>query len=145
MMKDIKELLKKKAKAGNFMDEKRKTAAHSVIDDMDSIAEEAMSKGMHKVTVAADSKEGLEKGLEKAEEVIDMSPEDAEMEGNMMEEKMEDDMMDSKEKMDEESYDDKPDSEYSDEDEDEMDDYELDEMIAMLKEKKARRAMTRDE
>lgn len=148
-MKEIKELLKKKALSGEFMDEKAKKAAERVIGDMDDMAEEAMSKSMQKVTVASDTEEGLKEGLEKAEEIIeakdtegmDAKEAEADMEGDMMEEKMEDEMMSEKEKVEEEDYDKTPD--YEDMDKEDMEDEEIDEMIAMLKEKKQRREMMR--
>ena len=149
MMKEIKELLKKKAMKGDFMDDNALEAAKKVIGEMDDMADESMAKGMRKVTVASDSEEGMKAGLEKAEEMMegddkdydarDMKPD---MEGEMMEEDMTDEMMSGKEKIKDEDYDKTPD--YEDMDmEDDMDDDEIDQMIEMLREKKQRREMMR--
>jgi hypothetical protein len=70
-------LAKKKAD----MPEGKMKARASVLDDLMSNMDERDSKklGMGKVSVSADSPEGLEEGLEKAKEIVssDVSPEDA--------------------------------------------------------------------
>jgi hypothetical protein len=106
---------------------------------MDSMADEAMAKNMQKVTVASDSKKGLKEGLEKAEEVLeqDASPENMEMDSEM-----EDEKMSMEEKVEDESYNSKPD--FEDMDEEEMTDEEIDNMIAMLKDKKNRMGMMKE-
>jgi hypothetical protein len=53
-------------------------AKMNVLDHMSKMAEEAMGdklKDMHKVSVASDSKEGLEAGLDKAHDVLNSLPE----------------------------------------------------------------------
>lgn len=70
-----------------------KKASSTVLDELRKHAQSKMNekmKGLKKVTVASDSEEGLKKGLEKAEEVLDdtedmeeteqedVSPEDSE-------------------------------------------------------------------
>jgi len=82
-MKGFKELLMKKAKSGEFLDEKKIEAKREVLEAL-----QEMIKGevggklgeMKKVTVASPTKEGLQEGLEKAEEVIEKMPKMEEME-----------------------------------------------------------------
>jgi hypothetical protein len=65
---------KKKKESG--MKDIEKTAKTSVIQALRDMAEGEMSgklKGLKKVTVASDSEHGLEKGLEKAKEIMGMS------------------------------------------------------------------------
>ncbi|HLD91098.1 MAG TPA: hypothetical protein VI911_08815 [Patescibacteria group bacterium] len=73
MIEKFKDLLRKKAKEGKFVDDKSKKIKESMLDDIDSIMNEAGGeelKGMKKVTVAAPDKDGLEEGLEKAKEIV---------------------------------------------------------------------------
>lgn len=104
MMKKLMMLKKDKKK----MSPSEKEAKMSVLKDLKSVAEEAMGddlKGMKKVTVAADSEEGLEEGMDKAKELLkakmgDMSPADAEHEEEEMEEESEDSEDMSEEELD---------------------------------------------
>jgi hypothetical protein len=64
------DLLKKKAKEGKYLSDDDKRAKKGVVDEIDEMMGNAMGENLKKVTVAADSKEGLEAGLEKAKEVI---------------------------------------------------------------------------
>lgn len=116
MMKDLKELMKKKAMKGEFMDEKKRSVMHELLNEMDEMANESLTKGMKKVTVAAKDEEGLKAGLEKAEEMVE-------------------------EKMGEEEYEESemPEEEYAEESEEaEMSMEELEAEIKKLEEKKAR-------
>lgn len=70
----------KKEKEGK-MREPEKNAKMSVLSHLRDMAQESMGsklKGLKKVSVASDSPEGLEKGLDKAKEII--SSDDAEQE-----------------------------------------------------------------
>jgi hypothetical protein len=69
-MKDMKELFAKKKKISDV----EKEAKMGVLKEVSDMAGAAMGdklKGLKKVTVASDSKEGLDKGLEKAKELLD--------------------------------------------------------------------------
>ena len=69
-MKDMKELFAKKKKIGDV----EKEAKMGVLKEVSDMAGAAMGdklKGLKKVTVASDSKEGLDKGLSKAKELLD--------------------------------------------------------------------------
>ena len=82
-MKDMMFGKKKKVE----MDPIEKEAKMSAVSAMKQMAEDAMSDklgGLKKVTVAADSEEGLKEGLEKAEDVVESKLE-PEMEGEEME------------------------------------------------------------
>lgn len=70
----LKDLLKKKAGSGKEMDPKYKNAKMGVLKQISDMASEAMGngiKGIKKVEVAADSEEGLQKGLEKASDMVE--------------------------------------------------------------------------
>lgn len=122
----MKELLKKK-KDGVEMDPKEKSAKMDMLKHIKGMAEGAMGddiKGLKKVTVASDSKEGLETGLKKASDIVEGS-------GSVMpesgkEDNMVDELGESKEGEMEEVL-------------AEMDSpEEIDEMIKLLQEKKAK-------
>lgn len=74
-MDDLKELLAKKMKDQKEpMSENKKNAKMSVLQDLKKMMDDSIAgdlKGLKKVTVASDSKEGLKEGLEKAEDVIE--------------------------------------------------------------------------
>lgn len=85
---DIKKLKDLKGKKGKEMDPVHKQAKMSVVKDLQKSAEEMMGeglKGLKKVTVASDSKEGLAHGLDKAKHILGAqekgAPDDADMEG----------------------------------------------------------------
>ncbi len=81
-------------KKGKPMDDLERQAKMNVVKELGCSAADAMKgrlAGLKKVTVASDSKEGLAKGLEKAEEMI--SPEGKE-ESEEMGEDMAEDAMD---------------------------------------------------
>lgn len=89
MEKDFVELLKKKkAEQGDKpMDCKKMEAKAGVVKDLMTTLKDLMAndiKGLKKVTVAADTKEGLKEGLEKAEEIVEKNP--AELEASEDEE-----------------------------------------------------------
>lgn len=99
MEKDFVELLKKKkAEQGDKpMDSKKMQAKAGVVKDLMTTLKDLMAndiKGLKKVTVAADTKEGLKEGLEKAEEIIEKNPAELEAsedeENDKSEEKSED-------------------------------------------------------
>jgi hypothetical protein len=77
--KMMESLMKKKGKG---MDKDKMEAKKAVIQELRQMAEEMMGgdlmEGMKKVTVASDSKEGLEEGLEKAKEILGEMPENEE-------------------------------------------------------------------
>ena len=78
MEKFQKLMASKKAKQVSGDEQKAKL---DVLKDLKKQAMEMMGEkvsGLKKVTIASDSKEGLKKGLEKAEEVVDKSPEEQE-------------------------------------------------------------------
>ena len=92
------------------MKQMKKQAKIDAIKAMRSIASDAMKgplkdkiEGMKKVTVAADSSEGLKKGLEKAKELTDKMPEEMmDMSEDMEDESEESESEESpKEEMDE--------------------------------------------
>ena len=78
-MKDMKELFAKKKKIGN----NEKEAKMGVMKEISDMAGAAMGdklKGLKKVSVMSDSKEGLEKGLDKAKDMVEPSDSDQELE-----------------------------------------------------------------
>jgi hypothetical protein len=117
-MMDFKDLLKKKAKCSNMSD-KECEAKMEVLNDLKGLMQDKMGEDLKKVTVASDSKEGLEEGLELASEAV---------EGE------------------EESKDEEYASKYGSDDESEEMDYsnmseeELDEMIAKLEKLKSEKS-----
>jgi len=84
-------------------DDMKKEAKLSVLKELRKMASDMiggdLKEGMNKVTVASDSKEGLKKGLEKAEDLMEQAPdmeeelEDEEMEYEDMEEESDEDEM----------------------------------------------------
>lgn len=83
MMQDFMKMLQKRQREQGPQDEKKMKAKASMAKELSDtlggdIAEDM--KGMSKVTVASDSEQGLKKGLEKAEEVLEdkMEPEESE-------------------------------------------------------------------
>lgn len=73
MNEKMMKLLEKKKKSGMGMSDAEKDAKMSVIKDMQDMAKNAMGdklSGLKKVTVTSDSPEGLQKGLEKAKEIL---------------------------------------------------------------------------
>jgi len=91
------EMMKKKK--GGEMSGIEKDAKSSVIQEMKKMAEDAMGdkmKGLKKVTVASNSPEGIEKGLEKAKEIISQMPQEEESSEEEMMEDEEYDEMDMK-------------------------------------------------
>jgi len=76
----MKKLLEKKKSEGKTLSPMEKDARMGVVGALKKAAEGAMAdKGLKKVTVASDSKEGLEKGLEMAKKVAQKGPEMSEM------------------------------------------------------------------
>ena len=77
-MDNMEKLKKLKEKKGQSkMHPLEQKAKMNVVDDLSKMADEAMSdrlKGMNKVTVASDSPEGLEHGLEHAHEALKHLP-----------------------------------------------------------------------
>jgi len=89
-MDKFKELLMKKKKEGKMLDPKMAGHKMEIIQQLMEMMSGEMGenlKGLKKVTVAAPDKEGLEKGLEKAQEVIG---EESMEEGEECEEESED-------------------------------------------------------
>lgn len=73
----LKKLIDKKKKEGKTLSPVHKEARSTVLEDlMDHLSDMGMDKvkGLKKVTVASDSKEGLAKGLDKATEMVEKSP-----------------------------------------------------------------------
>lgn len=123
MIDKLEKLLSKKHKAGKMLGDDEKKAKMDVIGCMRDMAAKAMGdkvSGLKKVTVAAPDKEGLEKGLDKAKELLDSK----EAEEPKSEE------MDSEESPEEEA------SEVED-----MSMEEIDALLAKLKEAKAKKMM----
>lgn len=102
-MDALKKIMDKKLNKEGEMDPMKKKAKMELVEELRSMAEDMMKQdltghmdGLKKVTVASDSKEGLEKGLEKAKEIA-KSPlalegsEEEEMAESPMEAKMEGD------------------------------------------------------
>jgi hypothetical protein len=76
----LKKIIDKKKKEGKTLSPVHKEARSSVLEDlMDHLSDMGMDKvkGLKKVTVASDSKEGLAKGLDKATEMVGKSPMEA--------------------------------------------------------------------
>ena len=77
-MKDLKDMLGKPDKEQDSMKKESKLKALKALRKMASDMESEDIKGIRKVTVAAPDKEGLEKGLEKAKEIVENPMEMAE-------------------------------------------------------------------
>lgn len=82
-MKDLKEMLDKKMKKEDGKDDMGKEAKLTALKDLRNVASGMMGEGLKgmmepkkAVTVAADSKEDLMKGLEKAKELLPEMEED---------------------------------------------------------------------
>jgi uncharacterized coiled-coil DUF342 family protein len=73
MIKEFKELLMKKAKEGKHADPERIKAGSDVLKELGDMLKDRIKGNLKKVTVASDSPEGLKKGLEKAEDMLDES------------------------------------------------------------------------
>lgn len=75
--KMMQKIIEKKKRAGDVLDENEQTAKHSVLEDLlghlDGMDGEKV-KGMKKVTIASDSKEGLQHGLAKAADMVEKGP-----------------------------------------------------------------------
>lgn len=81
MNEKFKELLMKKAKEGKTISPEQAKEKMSVLDELSGMMGGEMAdklKGMKKVSVIAKDEEGLKKGLDKAEEVLEDSEEDSE-------------------------------------------------------------------
>ena len=79
-MKELMELMKKKKSEGGEMKEDKMSSKLKVLRELRGMANEAIGSdlpSLKKVTVAAPDKEGLEAGLEKAEELVEKSPMEA--------------------------------------------------------------------
>lgn len=72
----MKKLLDKKRSEGKTLSPLEKEAKMGVVDSLKKAAEGAMAeKGLKKITVASDSKSGLEKGLDMAKKMAAKAPE----------------------------------------------------------------------
>jgi hypothetical protein len=81
-MKDLQELMK--SKKGKGMSDEKMSAKMCALKDLRSMANGLLGddlKSLKKVTVASDTPEGLEAGLEKAEEIVETQPEEMKSEG----------------------------------------------------------------
>jgi hypothetical protein len=132
-MKKLKDILKEKEESGDN-GEMEKDAKLSALKELRGIASKAMGDGlkgkmdgMQKVTVASDDKAGLVKGLDKAKELMKKSPllDDEGVEETPEEEAIEEG---------EES----PEDEMSELKSEDMSGSEIDAMIKLLQEKKAK-------
>lgn len=77
MMSKFNKLIEKKKKEGHGLSDVQRKAKMSVVDDMKNMANDEMNgrlSGLKKVSVASDSKSGLEKGLDKAKELVGHVP-----------------------------------------------------------------------
>jgi hypothetical protein len=77
MMDKMKKMLEKKK--GHKLSDVERDAKMSVVNNMKDMASSMMGdhiKGLKKVTVASDSKEGLQSGLDKAKDLMDQYSED---------------------------------------------------------------------
>lgn len=140
-MEAMKKLMQKKKDEGKHLSPMAQKAKMDVLDHMQQMAGEEMSKKMsplQKVSVAADSPEDLEDGLEHAKHLVHNMPEDLQSE---------DDGADDGEDMDHESLEGSPEEEASETPEDEMheghdmSDDEIDKQLAHLMALKAKKGM----
>lgn len=81
MMKGIEKLLDKKKKSGKGMlSDVQKDASMSAVSGLKDMANKMLNdsfhSGMKKVSVASDSEAGLEKGLDKAKQIISQKEQD---------------------------------------------------------------------
>lgn len=86
MMDKFKKMMMKKAKEGKFLSDSDKEAKMDILSELKELASDAMGSDLKKVTVAADSAEGLKAGLEKAKEVVEKKEEADETECEMEDE-----------------------------------------------------------
>jgi len=135
MYHKLNNLMKKKAEKGDVLSKSHAKAKSGILQDLvdDMMGMEGDKvKGLKKVTVASNSPKGLEKGLEKAKEIVGDAPmaEDEEMpEGEKMAEG---------EDMEEESEEESPEMEVAEEEGEEKDVEDLKAEIEKLKEKLAK-------
>lgn len=96
MMDEFLSLLKKKKESQGSVNEKKLSAKKNAMKELSDMLGEDITegiKGVKKVTVASDSEEGLKKGLEKAEDVLESrESEEEDMDSEMMEDESEDDL-----------------------------------------------------
>ena len=126
-------LMKKKADKGDVLSKSHAKAKSGILQDlMDDMMgmEGDKVKGLKKVTVASNSPKGLEKGLDKAKEIVGHSP--------MSEEMMSDEEMPEGEEMEEGSEEESPEMEVAEEDGEEKEVEDLKAEIEKLKEKLAK-------
>lgn len=131
MHEKLMKMMQSKKRKGEDMSSTEKDAKMSVLKDLQKMASEAMSGRLHglkKVTVAGDSPEALEEGLEHAQEMV---------EG----EQMEKEEHEAKESPEHEMMEDLGDSEMMEESEDEESEDDLDAKIAKLMELKKKKGM----
>lgn len=132
MMDEFLKLLKKKSdEQGGPMKGPRMDAKAAMAKELSDLLGGDMIDGMKKVTVASDSSEGLEKGLERAQEVLNSKS--MKDESDEMDEESEN-MEDESEEMEDESEEESEDSEEMADVEDEI--AKLEKQIAQLKKKK---------
>lgn len=150
----LKDLIREKMMKGdNKMSDLRKKAKSNIIDELEEMADQGMGKNLKQVTVSSDSKEGLEKGLDMAEETIsgddeggslDEALEDAEMsddgtgEDADLEDMMDGAKMSERDKYDEEEYGEDYEDSMSESNYDDMSEEELEEEIRKLEAMKAK-------
>lgn len=136
MKHKLHQLMKKKADKGEVLSENHAKAKSGILEDligemMDMEGDKV--KNLKKVTVASDSPEGLEKGLDKAKEIVgnkDLAPE-------MMSEEMPE-MASEEEESEEEAPEMEASEEESEEEGEEKKVADLEEEIKKLKEKLAK-------
>lgn len=137
MKHKLHQLMKKKADKGEVLSENHAKAKSGILEDligemMDMEGDKV--KNLKKVTVASDSPEGLEKGLDKAKEIVgnkDLAPE-------MMSEEMPEMASEEEESEEEESPEMEASEEESEEEGEEKKVADLEEEIKKLKEKLAK-------
>lgn len=77
-MHDMKKVLGKKDKSENPVKKEAKLSAlKGLRDEMSNMMQGDLGQKMNKVVVAAKDKQGLEKGLDKAKEVLDTMPDNS--------------------------------------------------------------------
>jgi|688.fasta_scaffold00313_41 hypothetical protein len=137
MKHKLHQLMKKKADKGEVLSENHAKAKSGILEDligemMDMEGDKV--KNLKKVTVASDSPEGLEKGLDKAKEIVgnkDLAPE-------MMSEEMPEMASEEEESEEEEAPEMEASEEESEEEGEEKKVADLEEEIKKLKEKLAK-------
>jgi hypothetical protein len=106
----FKKLMDKQKKKGDGLSDMQKEAKMSVVKSMSDMASQAMRSGLKdgvakKVSVMSDSDEGLKKGLEKAEEIIEQKPDIQELESEQEDEAYAESEESEEEEMSEEELD----------------------------------------